>query len=131
MTKRIIFKNSDGSVGVIIPSGKVNDAFKDVPDGLTYRVVDVADVPSDRTFRGAWMDDGATVVTDMPRARVIHMDRIRGMRDIKMKELDIETMKGNNVQAQKQALRDLPSTYDLSGVNTPDELKLLIPSEVS
>ena len=47
-----------------------------------------------------------------------------------MKELDIETMKGNNVQAQKQALRDLPSIFDLSGANTPDELKILIPTEL-
>lgn len=29
-------------------------AAKDVPTGKPFKIVDVADVPSDRTFRGAW-----------------------------------------------------------------------------
>ena len=29
-------------------------AAKDVPAGKPYQIVDVADIPSDRTFRNAW-----------------------------------------------------------------------------
>jgi hypothetical protein len=29
-------------------------AAKDVPEGKPYKIVDVADIPTDRTFRGAW-----------------------------------------------------------------------------
>lgn len=29
-------------------------ATKDVPEGKPFKIVDVADVPSDRTFRNAW-----------------------------------------------------------------------------
>jgi hypothetical protein len=29
-------------------------AAKDVPAGKTYKIVDVADIPEDRTFRNAW-----------------------------------------------------------------------------
>jgi hypothetical protein len=29
-------------------------AAKDVPEGKPFKIVDVADVPSDRTFRNAW-----------------------------------------------------------------------------
>jgi hypothetical protein len=29
-------------------------AAKDVPEGKPYKIVDVADIPSDRTFRDAW-----------------------------------------------------------------------------
>jgi hypothetical protein len=29
-------------------------AAKDVPEGKPYKIVDVADIPSDRTFRNAW-----------------------------------------------------------------------------
>ncbi len=29
-------------------------AIKDVPTGKEYHIVDVADIPSDRTFRDAW-----------------------------------------------------------------------------
>ena len=57
--KRIIFPNDDGGVSVIIPSDNcglsVEDiARKDVPAGKAYQIVDVTDVPSDRSFRNAW-----------------------------------------------------------------------------
>jgi len=57
--KRIIYPNDDGGVSVIIPSDNcglsVEDiARKDVPTGKAYQIVDVADVPSDRSFRNAW-----------------------------------------------------------------------------
>jgi len=57
--KRIIFPNDDGGVSVIIPSDNcglsVEDiARKDVPAGKAYQIVDVADVPGDRSFRNAW-----------------------------------------------------------------------------
>ena len=57
--KRIIFPNDDGGVSVIIPSDNcglsVEDiARKDVPAGKAYQIVDVADVPSDRSSRNAW-----------------------------------------------------------------------------
>jgi len=29
-------------------------AAKDVPEGKPYKIVDVSDIPSDRTFRNAW-----------------------------------------------------------------------------
>jgi len=57
--KRIIYPNDDGGVSVIVPSDNcglsVEDiARKDVPSGKAYQIVDVADVPSDRSFRNAW-----------------------------------------------------------------------------
>jgi hypothetical protein len=57
--KRIIYPNDEGGVSVIVPSDNcglsVEDiARKDVPSGKAYQIVDVADVPSDRSFRNAW-----------------------------------------------------------------------------
>ena len=59
MDKRIIYPTDDGGVAVIVPapnSGLTIEqiAAKDVPTGKDYQIVDVADVPSDRTFRNAW-----------------------------------------------------------------------------
>ena len=58
MDKRIIYKNTDGSIGIIIPTNcgltVEQIARKDVPTGLSYKIVNVSEVPSDRTFRGAW-----------------------------------------------------------------------------
>ena len=59
MTKRIIYPTPDGGVAIIIPAPDCGltieqIAAKDVPAGVEYKIVDVADIPEDRTFRGAW-----------------------------------------------------------------------------
>lgn len=61
--KRIIYPTDDGGVAILIPApewlaqeGNTLEALaaKDVPAGKPWKIVDVADVPSDRTFRAAW-----------------------------------------------------------------------------
>jgi hypothetical protein len=59
MDKRIIYPTDDGGVAVIVPAPNCGltieqIAEKDVPTGKEYQIVDVTDVPSDRTFRNAW-----------------------------------------------------------------------------
>ena len=54
MNKRIIYQTDDGGVAIIIPAVSVEKALKDVPEGKPYNIVDVADIPTDRTFRDAW-----------------------------------------------------------------------------
>ena len=56
---RIIYPTPDGGVAIIIPApdcGLTIEqlAAKDVPAGVPFRIVESADIPSDRTFRGAW-----------------------------------------------------------------------------
>ena len=59
--KRIIYKNSDNSVSIIVPSNEALQSMtieqianKDVPANTPYKIVDVSEIPSDRTFRNAW-----------------------------------------------------------------------------
>jgi hypothetical protein len=52
--KRIIYPTPEGGVAVIIPAESVELALKDVPEGVEYKVVDVSEIPEDRTFRNAW-----------------------------------------------------------------------------
>ena len=59
MTQRIIYKTADGGVAVIIPAPECGltieeIATKDVPEGKAFKIIDTADVPTDRTFRNAW-----------------------------------------------------------------------------
>ena len=67
---RIIYKNNDNSVGVLIPTQEALSfatieqiAEKDVPKDLPYKIVSVDDIPTDRTFRNAWEWDN-TIVPD-------------------------------------------------------------------
>jgi hypothetical protein len=57
MNQRIIYPTDDGGVAIIIPTGELSIEeviAKDVPEGKPFKIVDVADIPTDRTFRNAW-----------------------------------------------------------------------------
>ena len=59
MNQRIIYPSDDGGVCIVVPAPDCGltieeIAAKDVPAGKPYKIVDVADIPSDRTFRNAW-----------------------------------------------------------------------------
>jgi hypothetical protein len=61
---RIIYPNDDDGIAVVIPAPGVEqtEALKAVPTGKPYLVIDVSDMPTDRTFRAAWQAD----FTDAP-----------------------------------------------------------------
>jgi hypothetical protein len=59
MTQLIIYPNDDGGVCILTPALECGltieeIAAKDVPAGKPYKIVDGADIPTDRTFRNAW-----------------------------------------------------------------------------
>jgi hypothetical protein len=71
MNQRIIYPTDDGGVAIIIPAAECGltieeIAAKDVPQGKPYKIVDVADIPTDRTFRNAWEFSEAESVADQP-----------------------------------------------------------------
>jgi hypothetical protein len=59
MNQRIIYPNDEGGVSILVPAPECGltieeIAAKDVPVGKPYKIVDVSDIPTDRTFRNAW-----------------------------------------------------------------------------
>jgi len=61
MNQRIIYPTDDGGVAIIVPAPEYlaehtieELAAKDVPAGKSFKIVDVSDIPTDRTFRNAW-----------------------------------------------------------------------------
>ena len=100
----------------------------------SWRRINAADVPSDRSYRDAWTDDGRAIVHDMPKARAIHLARLRKQRDARLAELDgpwmratgqRDTAEADRVEAERQELRDLPSRIAsaLDAAETVDALK--------
>ena len=61
--KRIIYQNDTGGVAVLTPAdcGLTIEqiAAKDVPTGKAYKIVDAADIPTDREWRDSWTVDEA------------------------------------------------------------------------
>ena len=70
------------------------------------------------------------IVINMAKARGIQMDKIREVRNKELAKKDIEFMKAleaddgssTAIAAEKQVLRDIPQTFDLT-TDTPEELK--------
>lgn len=61
MNQRIIYPNDNGGVSILIPTEEYlaentieELAAKDVPAGKPFKIVDVSEIPDDRTFRNAW-----------------------------------------------------------------------------
>ena len=71
-----------------------------------------------------------TIVVNMEKARGIQMDKIREVRNKELAKKDIEFMKAleaddgshTAIATEKQTLRDIPQTFDLT-TDTAEELK--------
>jgi len=80
------------------------------------------------------------VNVNMPKARVIHMDAIRKSRNAELAARDITWMKAveagdtdaqATIATEKQTLRDLPATFDITtDVDTPEKLLAKWPTEL-
>lgn len=96
-----------------------------------------ADIPPDRTFRGAWTSDGKTITHDMEKCRSIHRDRMRAARAPKLAALDVgyqradegsDASKKQEISAKKQELRDVTSLPAIDAATTPEALKAVWPA---
>lgn len=88
------------------------------------------EVPADRTFRNAWNWTGK-VDHDMEKCRAIHRDRMRAARAPKLAALDVRQLRGEDVEAEKTALRDVTADPAIDAAKTPEELKLVWPEILS
>lgn len=130
---KIIYKTESG-IAIIHPTDEALALYsidaiaqKDVPAGVPYRIVNANEVPSDRTFRNAWKDEGGIKV-DMPKAVEITKDRLRAERAPLLDAQDVLFQRAlesgadtSAIVAEKQRLRDITKI----SVSTLDELKAL------
>ena len=161
MATRIIFQNPTKDIMTVVipafndrsrPEGETADELiarviaQIVPEGTPRWIVDseTPDVKAfleDRTFRNAWeCSASGDMEVSMSKARVIHMDKIREVRNAELVARDIPFMRAieagdtdaqSTIGTEKQVLRDLPATFDITtGVDTPEKLKAKWPTEL-
>ncbi len=140
MNKCIIF-STDGLLRILLPIVNINQSLKqiiesDVPDNLEYKIVNIADLPQDRTFRNAWTMD---LTIDMDVARDIWREKIREARNKALLDLDVPYLRAleeddkremQMISNKKQTLRILPRVVDLSLYTNPQALKAFWPHEL-
>ena len=144
--------NSDGTLTVIGDAGSVSGILDDIVKANT--------VPAERDDDGietkaAIVPDADTLAVEItaadlkthawrvPKARVERLEEIRGARNAKLVELDLEYQLADEgvhpdglskvqVAAKKVALRDLPPTAQshLAGLTNTDDMDTYVPSEL-
>jgi hypothetical protein len=138
---RIIYANNDGGISVIIPTGELSIeevAAKDVPEGVSYEIVEDDVIPSDRTFRAAWVANGAAVDIDLPKAKEIGHDKRRTKRAEAFAPHDeviakqIPGADAAAAEAARQAIRDKYADIQdaIDAADTPEEIKVALATEL-
>lgn len=137
MSQRIIYSNPDGTVAVIIPAESVELALKDVPAGVAYEIVTTDDIPSDRTFRGAWTMGECCVEHDLDKCKAIAHDKRRAKRAEEFAPFDeviAKQIPGKDAAEAEAARQEIRVKYDaiqeaIEDATTPDEIKAALLEE--
>jgi hypothetical protein len=140
--RKIIYSNADGSLAVVHPIRNTvgetlttdaeieQRAWDALPkDAINPQFVDESVIPTDRTFRNAWEDNGGIKV-NMPKAKDLTNDRLRAERKPLLEAQDVAFQRAlesgastAEIVKEKQRLRDI--TKQVDGITSPDELKAL------
>ena len=141
--------NADGTVTTVGDAGSVS--------GIIADAVEAATIPAERDIDGnetkaAIVPDADTLMVEvtaedlkthewrLPKARVERLEEIRGVRNSKLKELDLEYQLADegvhptgldktDVAAKKVALRDLPPAVEthLATLENTDDISAYVP----
>ena len=142
--------NADGTVTVVGDAGSVS--------GIIAEAVEAATIPAERDIDGnetkaAIVPDADTLMVEisaedlkthewrLPKARVERLEEIRGVRNGKLKDLDLEYQLADegvhptgldktDVAAKKVALRDLPPAVEthLATLENTDDISAYVPA---
>lgn len=135
MDKRIIYSTPDNGVAIVVPTGEISIEevlAKDIPLGALAEIVDISEIPSDRTFRNAWEKSNRSIIHNLNKAKNIAHEKRRFARAKELAPLDIEATipsKSAQAEAKRQAIRE---KYDvmqqkMESASTIEELKSLLP----
>ena len=102
------------------------------PDNTPYEIINVDQLPPDRTFRNAWKkgSGGNKIDIDFPKAQDITKRRLRAERKPLLEEQDVLFTRAQEtgadtsaIVAEKNRLRDITNQVDTA--TTLDQLKAL------
>lgn len=148
--RKIIYTRPDGGLSVVHPVINTHppeniteaEAEQRAWDRLPVDAIGpqwVDSVPTDRTFRNAWVAVEGRVDHDMSKAREIHKEALRSLRTPKLAALDVEyqradeqgdTAKKQEIAAKKQSLRDATKHPAIVAAQTVEELKAAVPDDL-
>ncbi len=131
---KIIYQNSEGGVSVIHPTGELpieEVAAKDVPEGVAYEIVEDDAIPSDRTFRNAWVLGDCCIEHDLDKCKALGHTMRRAKRAEEFAPHDEVIMKqipGADAEAAEAARQEIRDKYAaiqdaIDAAATPEDIK--------
>lgn len=141
--KRILYSQEDGTVAIVVPAPGITatQLLASLPPNVEYEIVDVSDIPTDRTFRNAWEHDTSElpqkITHNMSKAIEIAHNKRREKRAADLAPHDEIIMKqipGKDAaaaEAARQAIRDNDALLqiEIDNAQDADELKAIITRE--
>lgn len=119
MNERLIYAQANGVAAVVVPGDPdmtwEQIAETAVPEGATYDIVNVSDLPTDRVFRNAWERSGGRVEIGLAKAKEVAHGFRRLAREFEMKPYDeiiAKQIPGQNAQQAEAARAALRTKYD-------------------
>ena len=134
MSKIIFLDPEEGTLAVVHPTGEVpieQLAGIVVPEGVSYQIVDDDTIPSDRTFRDAWVNNGSTVSEDLEKSKQIGHQYRRAKRAEEFAPHDdviAKQIPGADTDAAEAARADIRTKYatmqtEIDAATTTAEIK--------
>tara|TARA_R100000329_G_C7603861_1_gene214189 strand:+ start:770 stop:1204 length:435 start_codon:yes stop_codon:yes gene_type:complete len=133
----IIWTEDDGQVSICHPISTYSKSLdelakKVVPSGKSYKIIKQADIPTDRTFRGAWVQDGDTAKEDVAKSKTIAHSTRREKREAEFKPHDdiiakqIPGKSASDAETARAAIRtkyatmqtNIDNATDIAGIKT-------------
>ena len=134
VTKRIIYPTANGGVAVVTPTGELpieELIARTVPPGVPCEIIEVDEVPTDRTFRNAWVMGDCCIDHDLDACKEIGHAMRRSARaeefaphdDVIAKQ--IPGADAAAAEAARQAIRDKYHAIQsaIATAETPEEIK--------
>lgn len=134
MSKIIYLDPEEGTLAVVHPTGEVpieQLAGMVVPEGVSYEIVDDDIIPSDRTFRDAWVRTGSTISEDLAKSKEIGHEYRRLKRAEEFAPHDdviAKQIPGADADAAEAARADIRAKYatmqtDIDAATTTAQIK--------
>ena len=153
---RYVIQKNDGSVGIMhmVDNRKPNEDGSPLPpldpmsevakfnpvdrdSVVAVYEIDHKDIPTDKSFRDAWVFKGGKLDHDLVKAKEIALKRIRDVREPLLTKLDGLQLRAqdlnddevlNDIKIRKQALRDATLALKILNPTSIDEIKAATPN---
>ena len=121
----ITYSQPNGQVAVVIPTGDVNSAIKDVPTGVEYKIVESVNI-DDGFFDAYEFDKVIGAKVNISKAKEVWLNYYRTARTPLLAALDVDFMRAvesGNVDLQKQIASKKQALRDITKTNLPNTLE--------